>query len=313
MNLIKLWKRISTRSSSAKVSDQMDEIVEQLERLQRSVVKLERTHRIVSAVARRTFFDGIDLPPSKLLRSRRFGVVSQNEEDGLLLEIFRQIGITNRRFVEIGCGVNGGNSGFLAQECGWNGLMIDAQQAAVDTVAIRYATEDVIAECHKMSRENINTVLGKAGFTGEIDLLSVDVDGNDFWLWDALTVCRPRVVIIEYNYLLGSTVAATIPYDPAFFIKAAPTRVYRGASLEAMVRLGRRKGYRLISSERINAVFLRDDVPSDLPTLSSACAYQAPGNRIKYVFRKMSQWDLTLVPIDEEGQPGSPVPAESVR
>ena len=313
MNLVTLCKRIFAGSISVKGSDQMGDIIERLERLQKSVVKLERTHRIMSAVARRTFLDGVDLPPSKRLRSRRFGVVSQNEEDGLLLEIFKQIGITNKRFVEIGCGVNGGNSGFLAQECGWNGLMIDAQQAAVDTVAIRYATEEVAAECHKVSRENINSVLDDAGFTGEIDLLSVDIDGNDFWLWDALTVCRPRVVIIEYNYLLGSKVAVTIPYDPSFFIKAAPTRVYRGASLEAMVRLGRRKGYRLISSERINAVFLRDDVPSDLPTLSSVCAYQAPGNRIKDVFRKMSQWDLTLVPIDEEGQPGSPVPAESVR
>ncbi|MEE2791797.1 MAG: hypothetical protein VX453_09210, partial [Acidobacteriota bacterium] len=109
------------------------------------------------------------------------------------------------------------------------------------------------------------------------------------------------------------TVAATIPYDSGFSIKTAPTRAYRGASLEAMVRLGRRKGYRLITSERVNAVFLREDVPSKLPTLTSALAYQAPANRVKNLFGKLSCFDLTLVPIDEEGQPGSPVPAESVR
>ena len=108
-------------------------------------------------------------------------------------------------------------------------------------------------------------------------------------------------------------VAVTIRYDPAIRIKEAPTRAYRGASLEAMVRLGRRKGYRLITSERVNAVFVRDDVPSDVPTLSAAHAYQAPGNRIKDVFRKFSGNRLMLVPVDEHGQPGVPVTAESLQ
>ncbi len=291
----------------------MNEILERLGRLERAMADLQKTHRLVAAVARRVFLEGIELPPRKILRARRFGVTSQNEEDGLLLEVFRRIGVTNRRFVEIGCGVNGGNTGFLARECGWAGLMIDAKPGAVDKVAILYASEDVATACHTLTRENIDEVLEEAGFTGEIDLLSIDVDGNDFWLWDALSVCRPRVVIIEYNYLLGPAVAVTIPYDPAFRIKEAPTRAYRGASLEAMVRLGRRKGYRLITSERINAVFVRDDVSSDLPTLSAAHAYQAPGNRIKDVFWKLSSKRLTLVPVDEHGDPGAPVTAESLR
>ena len=308
-----LWKRDSAAVGTSRATDRTDELLDRLERLEERVVELQKTHRLVAAIARRLFLDGVELPPRKRLRSRRFGVTSQNDEDGLLLEVFRQVGVTNRRFVEIGCGVNGGNSGFLAQECGWSGLMIDARQGAVDKVAIRYASEDVVMGCHTMSRENINTVLEEAGFTGELDLFSIDVDGNDFWLWDALRVCRPRVVIIEYNYLLGPTSATTIPYDPAFFIKAAPTRAYRGASLEALVRLGCRKGYRLITSERINAVFLRDDVDSDLPTLSAALAYQAPANRVKDVFRKLNGYGLTLVPVDEQGQPGAPVPAESAR
>ena len=313
MNLTKLWERILGRSTGANLADRLDKVLERLERLERSMVELQKTHRTVSAVARRMFLEDVDLPPRKLLRSRRFGVTSQNEEDGLLVELFKQVGITNSRFVEIGCGVNGGNSGFLAQECGWSGLMIDAQPTAVEKVAVRFASEDVLTESHRMSRENINTVLAEAGFRGEIDLLSLDVDGNDFWLWDALTICRPRVVIIEYNYLLGPTVSATIPYDPDFFIKTAPTRAYRGASLEAMVRLGRRKGYRLVTSERVNAVFLREDIASNLPTLTSSLAYQAPGNRIKNVFGKFTRFDLTLVPVDEQGQPGSAVPAEAVR
>ena len=291
----------------------MEEVLERLGRLEGAVAGLKKTHQLVEAVARRMFLEGIELPPRKLLRARRFGVTSQNEEDGLLLELFRRIGPTNRRFVEIGCGVNGGNSGFLARECGWTGLMVDADPGAVAKVAVLFASEDVATACHTMARENVDTVLEEAGFTGEIDLLSIDVDGNDFWLWDALSVCRPRVVIIEYNYLLGHTAAVTIPYAPAFRLSQAPTRAYRGASLEAMVRLGRHKGYRLITSERINAVFLRDDVPSDLQTLSAALAYQAPANRVKDVFRKLSHKQLVLVPVDEHGHPGAPVPAESVR
>ena len=145
-----------------------------------------------------------------------------------------------------------------------------------------------------------------------IPVADVEVTG---WVWIHCQFISlgPRVVIIEYNYLLGPTVAATIPYDPKFFIKAAPTRAYRGASLEAMVRLARHKGYRLIACERVNAVFLREDVASELPTLTSDLAYQAPANRVKDVFGKLSRFGLTLVPIDEQGQPGSPVPAESAR
>jgi hypothetical protein len=309
-------KRVSpspVTPAAGEPADRMDEVLERLGRLETAVVELKKTHRLVAAVARRLFLEGIELPPRKLLRASRFGDTSQNEEDGLLLEVFRRIGVTDRRFVEIGCGVNGGNSGFLARECGWGGLMIDGRSGAIDKVSILYASEDVVAECHLMSRENINSILEKAGFTGEIDLLSIDVDGNDFWLWDALTICRPRVVIIEYNYLLGPTAAVTIPYAADFRLPEAATRAYRGASIEAMVRLGKRLGYRLITSERINAVFLRDDVPSDLPTLTASLAHQAPANRVKDVFGKLSHKGLSLVPIDEQGQPGAPVPAESAR
>ena len=134
-----------------------------------------------------------------------------------------------------------------------------------------------------------------------------------FWVWDAVSVVKPRVVVIEYNYLLGSTASVTIPYDPEFRLPRAPTRAYRGASLEAMIRLGRRRGYRLVSSERINAVFLRSDIASDLPTLSAIEAYQAPANRGKDVFGKLADHDLRLVPIDEDGRPGESVPAKQAQ
>jgi len=293
--------------------DPLDDVRARLERIETALDQLQRTDQLVQAVARRLMLEGVELPPRKQLRAHRFGVTSQNGEDGLLLELFRRIGVVDRRFVEIGCGTNGGNSGFLAQELGWSGLMVDGNPGAVSKVALKFVSEDVRAECHLVSRETINPIIDAAGLRGEIDLLSIDIDGNDFWVWDAATVVNPRVVVIEYNYLLGATASVTIPYDPEFRLPKAPPRAYRGASLEAMVRLGRRKGYRLVSSERVNAVFLRKDIESDLPTLTAVEAYQAPGNRGRDVFRKIAGHDLPLVPVDEDGQPGEPVSAERVR
>ena len=293
--------------------DPLDDVRVRLERIESALEKLKRTDQLVQALARRLYLDGVDLPPRKQLRSHRVGVMSQNGEDGLLLELFRRIGVERRRFVEIGCGVNGGNSGFLAQELGWSGLMVDGNPGAVSKVELKFASEDIKAECHLVSPETINEIIETAGLAGEIDLLSIDIDGNDFWVWDATTVTNPRVVIIEYNYLLGRTAAVTIPYKPEFRLKEAPTRAYRGASLEAMVRLGRRKGYRLVSSERINAVFLRDDIDSDLPTLETREAYQPPANRGREVYKKIGDHGLTLVPVNEDGTPAEPVPAEQAR
>lgn len=294
--------------------DRTDEILERLARVEHLLKHLGRTQRFLASAARRQLLDGVDLPPDAALRSHRFGLYSQNEEDGLILELFKQVGMTDRRFAEIGCGVNGGNSGFLVSECGWSGLMVDGRSGCVEKVAQRYGRFDLSAVQRLVSREAINPLFEEHGLTGSMDLLSIDVDGVDFFLWEALTVAQPRVVVIEYNYLLGPERSVTIPYAPEFSLAEAPTRSYRGASLEALVRLGRRKGYRLVATERINAFFLRDDVTCDLPTANAVDVYQPPDNGIrKDVISKMAKSGLQLVLVDENGHPGEPVPAESAR
>ena len=190
--------------------------------------------------------------------------------------------------------------------------MVDALDGVVERVAVRFGRFDVTVVQRVVTRELINTLLEEHRFTGSFDLLSIDVDGVDFWLWEALDIARPRVVVIEYNYLFGPEPAVTIPYDPAFRLSQAATRAYRGASLEAVTRLGRRKGYRLVTTELVNAVFLRDDVRSDVPTLSTAQAYQPPGSHRKDVFEKMRRKRLPIVPVDEDGHPGAPVAGGSV-
>jgi hypothetical protein len=181
-------------------------------------------------------------------------------------------------------------------------------------VVQRYGRFDLSAVQRLVSREVINSLFEAHGLTGSMDLVSIDVDGVDFFLWEALKVAQPRVVVIEYNYLFGPERSVTVPYDPEFSLSDVATRSYRGASLEALVRLGRRKGYRLVATERINAFFLRDDVACDLPTVKAVDVYQPPSNGIrKDVVRKFSKAGLQLVLVDESGRPGASVPAESAR
>jgi hypothetical protein len=120
-----------------------------------------------------------------------------------------------------------------------------------------------------VARENVDGVLREAGAEGEVDLLSVDIDGNDLWVWEALTAVSPRVVICEYNSLFGPDRAVTIPYEPDFDRKRR-WGLYYGASLAALTEIGRQKGYRLVAVEPrgVNAYFLRDDVATEIPAVA---------------------------------------------
>jgi hypothetical protein len=295
-------RRALTGSDDSNVEKRLKEIAHRLSKLEDSIAGLEPNIRMLPAVVRKLYLEDAELPHPYDLLSERFPYRSQNEEDGLLLGLFKRIGMTNRNCVEIGCGVNGGNSGFLVQECGWTGLMIDADRKKIETIKERFAGHDVTANKHRITVENINGILEMHGFTGELDFVSIDIDGNDYWVWEALTACSPRVVALEYNWLFGPEKAVTIPYDPQFRLSEAATRAYRGASLAALVRLSQRKGYRLVASERVNAFFLRNDVAPRLPAIDVARAYRAPkGAHVQDVFDKIQQAGLTLVTIEAGG------------
>ncbi len=113
------------------------------------------------------------------------------------------------------------------------------------------------------------------GFTGDVDLLSLDVDGNDYWVWQALTACSGRVVVLEYNSMFGPDRAVTIPYDPKFN-RRDHRFCYFGASLAALTKLSASKGYRLVAVEPtgVNAFFLRDDIAPAIPAVDPAAAYR---------------------------------------
>jgi len=276
----------------------LKEISDRLSKIEDSIANLEPDIKMLPAIVRKLYLEDAELPHPYDLLSERFGYRSQNEEDGLLLALFKRIGTTDRRCVEIGCGLNGGNSGFLVGECGWSGLMVDADRHKIETIKIRYAGHAVIANKHRVTRENINTIVEMHGFAGPLDFLGLDIDGNDYWVWEALTACSPRVVALEFNWLFGPERSVSIPYDPEFRLDRVATRAYRGASLSALTHLAQRKGYRLVASERVNAFYMRNDVAPEIPAIPVSRGYRAPkGMDLDDVFTKIDQAGLTLVEI----------------
>ena len=215
---------------------------------------------------------------------------SQNGEDGILLYIFSIIGTTNKYCAEF-CAGDGlqCNSANLIINHGWHGLLCDGDSANVEKGIdfFKNHPNTYLIPPHFIQRwisaENINDILGESGFKGEIDLLSIDVDGVDYWLWNAVDTVSPRVVAIEVNAAWGSELARTVQYKPDFVAEYVweeeKLAVYGGVSLAALVVLGRKKGYRLVGANRygFNAFFMRNDVGSDsFPEVSAASCLQHP-------------------------------------
>ncbi len=200
---------------------------------------------------------------------------SQNGEDGMLLYIFSKIGVTNRRFVEFGIGDGREcNTANLALNFGWRGLLMDGSKEYVALAKQYYKNElyykrqlkdrsrDVKVVYCFVTTDNINAVLRDNGIEGEIDLLSIDIDGNEYWIWKTITAINPRVVVIEYNASMGDKESITVKYDPEFDKhNYVPFNFYYGASLAALTKLAHSKGYILAGcdSTGLNAFFIRGD------------------------------------------------------
>lgn len=223
---------------------------------------------------------------------------SQNGEDGILHYLFSAIGTVNRYAVEM-CAGDGRecNTANLIINHGWHALLCDG-----DAENVRIANEFYWnhpdtrrippAICHAwLSAETANDIVRRYGFDCEIDLLSIDVDGIDYWLWKALDALNPRVVVTEIQPCWLADAAVTVPYDPAFRVRALSDPEqgllahYCGASLPAMIRLGREKGYRFVGANRFgfNAFFLRNDVaPQLFPERPAEFCFRHPVARWHY-------------------------------
>jgi hypothetical protein len=205
-----------------------------------------------------------------------FRVFSEFDEDGIALFLLAVGGSPTRRFVDIGAGdgVFASNTANLALNLGFDGLFVEADESRVER-GRRFYSRHPDTMLHPpvfvrafVTRENVNELLGAAGFTGEIDLLSIDIDGNDYWIWQALDCVKPRFVIAEAHPELGRE-EWVMPYDAQFEARSAPPGTWMGASPSAMTRLADGLGYRLVAGNLygFNMFFARRDVAEELPTI----------------------------------------------
>jgi hypothetical protein len=242
---------------------------------------------------------GVPLPE---LCSTEFRCFSQNGEDGLLLYLFSLIGTTNKKAVEIcaGDGVEC-NIANLVINHGWEGLMFDGDEDSIQRGKEFFARcQDTFSKTPTLvsawiTVDNVNALIADLGFAGNIDLLSLDMDGVEHWIWKALTAIAPRAVILEFNPAWGPDLSVSIPYKSDFQIDYSKRPYYCGASLSAWVKLGRQKGYRLVGVQRLgfNAIFLRSDVGAELfPEISPAECFQ--GNQT------LQKWHSGWIPSTTE-------------
>lgn len=240
-------------------------------------VKFERilseieANRVLIVQERIREFSGLHL--EKIAESE-FRVFSQWGEDGIIQYLLSKVPISNKVFIEFGIeDYRESNTRFLLMNNNWSGLVIDSDSQNISKIKLSnlYWRNDLTAECEFITRENINSVIEKAGLHGDIGLLSIDIDGNDYWIWDAIHIISPRIVVIEYNNLLGKERAVTIPYRPDFDrAKAHYSNLYYGASLRAMCKLAQKKKYVFAGSNSAgsNGFFVREDVAEDIDGIS---------------------------------------------
>jgi len=219
------------------------------------------------------------LPDGSPLREAEFAVFSQWGEDGIIEYLVSRIDVPVPTFVEFGVeDYRESNTRFLLSHRNWRGLVIDGSIEHVGSIRNSWLTwqHDLTATHAFVTAENINGLISAAGISGDIGLLSVDIDGNDYWVWKAISVVRPRIVICEYNGVFGPAAKVTVPYDPAFTrFQAHHSNQLWGASLNAFCDLAAAIGYVFVGSNTAgsNAFFVREDCAGRLRRLTAAEGY----------------------------------------
>jgi hypothetical protein len=215
---------------------------------------------------RQLSFQSRHLDNLNLLSDAEFKVFSQFGEDGIIEWLVHRAGGIPERFVEFGVGdFRESNTHFLLRNRNWRGLILDGSSACAEFLQQSNMNwqYDINALAVFITRDNINSLLEQNGFGGEIGILSVDIDGNDYWVLDAINVVKPWIIICEYNSLWGDMIPLTMPYDAGFRLHNGHySQRYFGTSIKAIEHLALSRRYVLVGSNLAgnNAFFVRDDV-----------------------------------------------------
>jgi hypothetical protein len=243
-------------------------------RLQRELIELRKDIDALKVLAAQPLVQNVRAGETfSHLRDSEFKVFSQFGDDGIIQYLIHRLAPLPDSFVEFGVeNYHESNTRFLLLNDNWRGLVLDGNQKCVDQIqrdAI-YWRHTLIARPAWITRDNINNLLRDASFHGQIGLLSIDIDGNDYWVWEKLDAVDPAIVIVEYNSVFGPDLAVTIPYDEKFVRhRAHYSGQFWGASLPALDLLAKRKGYSLVgcNSAGNNAYFVRNEKIDSLRAL----------------------------------------------
>lgn len=247
--------------------------------------RLEGELQSIKPILANLLFELRERIPSPEIREAR--IFSQFGEDGLIHDVLSRASINsdNQRFVEIGVeDYSEANTRLLLTVMNWQGLVIDSQAPSIKKIessdlSWRFGLACINAQ---VTRENINDLIQKSGFDKNLGLLSLDIDGNDYWVWESLECCEPDIVVIEYNSLFGSRHAVVVPYDPNFDRTTAHTSwVYWGASIKALAILGEKKGYQLVAANQAgnNLIFVKKSSIGKLQARTAEELYRQPAFR----------------------------------
>ena len=214
-----------------------------------------------------------------------FQVFSQRGEDGVIQYLINQIDIPNKIFVEFGVETyTESNTRFLLINNNWSGLIIDGSKDNINFIKRDYIywKYDIKAVESFITRNNINKIISEYTKITDIGILSVDIDGNDYWIWKEIDCIKPRIVICEYNSAFGNDKKVTVPYKDEFIRRNEHySDLYFGASLAAFCELAEEKGYDFIGTTRagVNAYFVRKDLSSPFKKFTPQEGFNESGNR----------------------------------
>jgi hypothetical protein len=219
------------------------------------------------------------LGPRRPLRETEFRVSSQWGDDGIIQYLIHNVPVPDDSFVEFGVeDYTEANTRFLLVNDNWRGLIIDGSPEHMERVrgSDLHWRHELTAIDAFITRENINELIAGAGFRGPLGILSIDIDGNDYWVWQALEVVDPAIVIVEYNSVFGPKRAVSVPYDPAFRRAAAhSSHLFWGCSLRALCVLADRKGYLFVGCNQNgnNAYFVKRGLAASVKPVTAEEGY----------------------------------------
>lgn len=209
------------------------------------------------------------------IRDYEFKIFSQWGEDGIIQHLINHVHIENKTFIEFGVeNFSESNCRFLMMNNNWSGFVIDGNKKNIKEIKSSYYfwKYELKAISEFITKDNINDLLDSSNFEEDLGILSIDIDGNDYYVLDAINKYKPRILITEFNSNFGFHEAISVPYDKNFYrFEKCSSGIYWGASLKAFIYLASKKGYKFVgtNSSSCNAFFVKKElVPSHLKNIN---------------------------------------------